>query len=264
MSQDLLIVYAMEVRIAVVQQNVLQDLEQTLEMIRSSVAGIPEPDLVLLPELFATGYEFPDIKTGLKRSQRALDFMRELSRETGALIGGTLITEEDSRFYNTFLMVVDREILHRQHKTHLFKPMREDQLFSPGNSIKAFESPIGTIGVFICYELRFPEIARKLVSQGAELLLVPAEWPRPRQEVWKLLCRARAAENQVFLASANRWGPGGESFYGGNSGVYDPNGTALVQITDGAGAAWADIELEQLREIRSSIPVWQDRREELY
>jgi omega-amidase len=255
----------MGVRIGLVQHNVIRPRERCLRRIVQFANGLEAPDLVLLPELFASGYGFADIRAEAGASENeAIPFLGDMARGLSSWIGGTLILEKDGKYYNTFVLL-DRQgkLVHSQAKTHLFRPMNEHEMFSPGNEIGAFETEFGKLGAIICYELRFPEMARKLARQGARIILVPAEWPLARISAWQTLCRARAMENQVFLVACNRWG-GEKVFFGGCSGIYDPAGEPVIEIRDGEGIAWADVNLGAIDEARANLPCWEDRREELY
>ncbi len=248
-----------------VQHNVIRPRERGLRRIVQLANCLDKPDLVLLPELFASGYGFSDIRAEAKASeQEVIPFLCELAKGLSSWVSGTLILEKDGNYYNTFV-ILDRQgnPVHAQAKTHLFRPMDEHRMFSPGNEIGAFDTEFGRMGALVCYELRFPEIVRKLAGQGARMILVPAEWPLVRAKAWENMCRTRAAENQVFLVACNRWG-GEKVFFGGRSGIYDPTGEPVIAMGDGEGVAWADVDLSAIDEARANLPCWEDRREELY
>lgn len=252
-------------RVGFVQHNVVRPREKGLRRIVQFANGLDNPDLVLLPELFASGYGFADIKLEAKATEEeVIPLIQEIARGLSSWIGGTVILEKDGKYYNTFVLF-DRQgkPVYAQAKTHLFRPLDEHKMFSAGNEIWAFETEFGVLGALICYELRFPEIARRLAKQGARIILVPAEWPRSRISAWQTLCRARAMENQVFLVACNRWG-GEKVFFGGCSSIYDPAGAPVIQMCDGEGIAWADVDLKAIEEARANLPCWEDRREELY
>ena len=119
-------------------------------------------------------------------------------------------------------------------------------------------------GLIICYDLRFPELTRSLALQDIELLFVPAEWPGIRREHWQTLNRARAIENQIFLACCNGCGTAGETVYGGSSAIYDPWGTILAEAGEHEEIITADCDFAVKEQIRNSIHVFRDRRPEIY
>jgi omega-amidase len=116
----------------------------------------------------------------------------------------------------------------------------------------------------ICYDLRFPELFRRYALAGARLILVPAEWPHPRRAHWQTLLRARAIENQCFVAACNRVGITGNSTFFGASAVIDPWGEALVEGGETELILTATIDLSLVDTVRKRIPVFEDRRPELY
>jgi omega-amidase len=257
--------YPIRVRIGLIQHNVIRPREKGLRRIVQLANCLEGTDILLLPELFASGYGFADRADEARASEsEVIPLLSEMAKGLSTWVAGTVILERDGKYYNTFI-ILDRKgnLVHSQAKTHLFRPLNEHEMFSPGNEIEGFDTEFGRLGALICYELRFPEIARKLAKQGARMILVPAEWPRSRVSAWRTLCRARAMENQVFLIACNRWG-GDRVFFGGCSGIYDPTGEPLIEMGDGEGVAWADIDMGALEEARASITCWNDRREELY
>ncbi len=242
-------------RLGIVQFTPGPEPSENLERARELLFSLGKVDLALLPELFTTGYHLDDLDERARWNLEALSVMEGWARELGAHIGATLALPAGGGIRNRFVLVGPKGLTHYQDKAHLFRPMREPELFRPGNFIGAFDTPFGQLGALICYELRFPEVARKLAKEGAWLLLVPALWPKERRDAWRLFLRARAAENQVYVAGANGFG---------GSALYDPFGEEVLAFGDGDLAAVAEILPEKLQEARSKIPVWDDRREELY
>ncbi len=116
----------------------------------------------------------------------------------------------------------------------------------------------------ICYDLRFPELSRALAVAGARLLLVPAQWPVRRLEAWLLLARARAVENELFVAACNRVGADGDALFPGHSMVVDPWGRALVEGDDREGLLIARADLREIQKARRYLTVFEDRRPEAY
>jgi predicted amidohydrolase len=142
--------------------------------------------------------------------------------------------------------------------------LEEDRYLKSGSQIKCLETPWGRLGLATCYDLRFPEIFRRYALENAEMILLSAEWPAKRIEHWKLLLRARAIENQVFIAAVNKTGISQGAKLGGNSSVIDPMGEILVQGDDQPGILIAEIDPEQVRRTRNWMPVFQDRKPDVY
>jgi predicted amidohydrolase len=149
-------------------------------------------------------------------------------------------------------------------KIHLFRLMQEDQYLQPGQSPLALDLPWGNTGLAICYDLRFPELFRRYAVDGAKLIIIPAEWPIERVEHWRVLLQARAIENQCYIVATNAAGQSGETTFGGHSMIVDPWGKIVVEAGEHPMLLNAEIELDTVDAVRRRIPVFEDRRPELY
>lgn len=224
--------------------------------------------LVVLPEVFpwrgprteeaAHAEPIPGPTTGA---------MAAVARECGVhLCMGSMLEAApgaDRTFNTSVLLGPDGGILAQYRKIHLFDVelpgrvcVRESDARAPGDQTVVVPTPLGRLGLSICYDLRFPELYRRLVHAGAEILLVPSAFTFPTGAAhWEVLCRARAIENQCWLLAANQTGqsPHGFADYG-NSLIVDPWGTVTARLGDGEGIALAEIDLEQLARVRREIP----------
>ena len=149
-------------------------------------------------------------------------------------------------------------------KIHLFGVMDEDQYLAAGHHLTTAETPWGLTSLAICYDLRFPELFRSYALQGAQLVLLPAEWPHPRLVHWQTLLRARAIENQLYMIAVNRVGSDGKHDYFGRSAIIGPWGDTIIEGGEQELLMTATIETEAVATIREKIPVFKDRRPELY
>jgi predicted amidohydrolase len=157
-------------------------------------------------------------------------------------------------------------------KIHLFDvvlpslTLRESAATSAGSDLVIDDSAVGRLGLTVCYDLRFPELYRALAARGAEVLLVPAAFTLTTgKEHWEVLLRARAIENQCYVAAAAQTGRHNEKRESyGHAMIIDPWGTVVAQCRDGEGVAVADIDSAWLKGIRARVPVWQHRRPDLY
>jgi omega-amidase len=226
-------------------------------------------DFLVLPELFTTGYHS---KNKMKMLAEEIDgrtagTLKRLARETGiSVAAGSFIENDGGRLYNTSI-TIDRngKLIATYRKTHLFTVLNEDKLLSPGNAIDIFRIGKITAGTLTCFELRFPEIARKLAIQGAQILFCPVEWSHPKSEILFTLARARAIENQVFVALANIVGRSGGLDFCGGSMVVAPDGTVLARGSeDREEIIDAEIDLRCVGKYRKQIPALSLRREDLY
>jgi predicted amidohydrolase len=127
-----------------------------------------------------------------------------------------------------------------------------------------FDWPWGRVALAICYDLRFPELWRRFALSGAQLVLIPAEWPVRRIEHWRLFLRARAVENQIFVAGCNRAGAGADGEYGGCSAVADPWGQVVTEGGPQPGLLFATLDLHEVDRVRNLFPFLADRRPEVY
>ena len=149
-------------------------------------------------------------------------------------------------------------------KTHLFTPMGEDNYFTPGDHLCRFTLDGVSCGLIICYDVRFPELTRSLTVPGLDMLFVVSQWPKVRTFHLRSLTTARAIENQMFVVCCNSCGTAGETVYGGNSAVIDPWGETICLAGEKEQTITAECDLNILKNIRSTIPVFRDRRPELY
>lgn len=223
-------------------------------------------DVVLFPELWPTGYDLENwpayaapLGAGLFADLSAL------AREHGLAIGGSLLEARHDRACNTFVLFGRQgEMLAVYRKTHLFRLMAEDQWLAPGEALADVAAPWGQTGLAICYDLRFPEIFRRYALNGARLILIPAEWPSRRAEHWRTLLRARAIENQLFVAACNRVGEMKGDTFAGHSAVIDPWGETLAEASNVETLLTVDCDLNAVSQARQRIPIFADRRPELY
>jgi omega-amidase len=243
--------------------NPKENLEKAHRMIsEASLAGC---DLILLPELWSSGY---DLEKAQHYSQVNAGLLKELQNtadQRGITIGGTLIEEEQGKLYNVFSLLVPGMSRTTYRKIHLFPLIDEHITFEAGEQLAITSWKETTIGLATCYDLRFPELFRRMAVDGMQLLLLSAEWPLVRAHHWQILVQARAIENQVFIAAVNCVGETDGIAYGGNSMIVSPWGEVLAHGNHkNEQLLTAEIDLDQVSEARDMIPVFQDRRPDLY
>ena len=223
-----------------------------------------KPDLLVLPEVFATGFPYGRLKELAKRSGDVIGALSDLSSEHSVNIFFTQVVEEDSCFYNrSFHLGRDGKIKGVYDKTHLFSRSGEDRFFTPGDHLTMFRMDDVPIGPLICYEVRFPELSRKLVFEGAQLLIYPAQWPSFRTFQWETLLRARAIENQCFVIGTNVYGDHGGSMMGGRSRIFSPFGNVIASVDDGEGWSTCLLNPEEMYSLREKIPVLKESRPDI-
>ena len=181
------------------------------------------------------------------------------------IVAGSVANRKNGAVYNTSY-VFDRsgKCISEYDKTHLFSPMGEDQVFQKGDHLCRFSLDGVQCALIICYDLRFPELTRSLALPGLDVLFVVSQWPAVRVPHLTTLSHARAIENQMFVALCNSCGTAAGTVYGGHSAIIDPLGATIAEAGDAETIITADCDSEALAAIRSSIPVFRDRRPELY
>jgi len=185
-------------------------------------------DLVILPELFSTGYTMSSVQLAEGASGETPRFLSELARDNNTYVLGSFIKETKGKPQNVATLY-NRSGDHvlDYAKIHLFTGLGEHKNYEPGKSIAVFELEKQKIGVAICYDLRFPELFRKLSDQGVKCTVVPASWHDERIHHWDLLLRARAMDNQMFMIGVNRVGKSPLGNYTGHSAIAGPDGSVL-------------------------------------
>lgn len=155
-------------------------------------------------------------------------------------------------------------------KTHLFTMFHEDEHMAPGNSLCTVQTPWGMVGLSVCYDIRFPELFRTYALKGVKIQLSPMAFPYPRLQHWKVLVRARAIENQMYMIGTNQVGTEDFGFdgvvtYFGDSSIIDPWGETVIEGGEKEESLLtASIEIDKVDQIRSKMKVLNDRRPDLY
>ena len=226
------------------------------------------PDVLVLPETWNTGF-FPKDKLA-KLSCRECDEVKtrigNLAKKYSVnIVAGSVSNARGNCVYNT-ATVFDRNgrCIAEYDKTHLFTPMGEDEYYTAGDHLCRFTLDGVRCGIIICYDVRFPELVRTLTLPGLDMLFVVSQWPKVRTFHLRTLTTARAIENQLFVVCCNSCGAADKTVFGGNSAIIDPLGETLVLAGDAEEILSADCDMNILDEIRNSIPVFRDRRRELY
>lgn len=240
------------------------NLKQALAFIEE--AADRGSDLVILPELWSTGYALDRIGELSHHTEVILAELCGLAKRHSLwLIPGSLLESGEEGVYNTAFVISETgKVISRYRKVHLFPLMEEDKYMEAGRERIVADTPWGKVGLMICYDLRFPELARSLALDGARLLVIPAEWPGARQEHWRTLLRARAIENQTFVAGVNRVGGSGELEFLGSSAIIDPWGQTVVEGGSSPVLITAEIDLSMVEEVRQKVPCFRDRVPSLY
>lgn len=223
-----------------------------------------EVDLILLPEIWNVGYFAFDAYRDQSESLEGptVSMLRnKASVKSCFVFGGSIVEHAGDAYYNTSVLI-DRKgaIVGRYRKIHLYGHQSEEaKLLKRGDEVIVVETELGRFGLSTCYDLRFPELYRKMAVMGAEVFLVASAWPFPRLEAWLMLNRVRALENQVFLVSSNCTGANRGKSFVGHSMIVDPWGTPLATGGDYECIVRSEFEVEQVHEVRSMFSGFNDR-----
>jgi len=220
----------------------------------------------LLPELWTTGYDLARAGEHCdKEGEAGFAELAQLAREYGMFLCGSALEKRAGKFFNTQTLYSPAgELLAVYRKIHLFGLMHEADFLAPGSELVTVDLPWGKAGLAICYDLRFPEMFRSYAVGGAQLVLLSAEWPRPRLEHWRTLLRARAIENQTFVIACNCVGEGNGNVFAGHSMAVDPWGEIMIEGGEDEDVLLAELDFTCVDEIRQGYPVLSDRRTGLY
>lgn len=235
------------------------NLKKALKMIDESVECGAK--IVCLPELFTTGFDFQYIK----RCERSIPnkITNELAKKAEKLkifiIGGSLPIIDGKNRYNTSLLFdPNGRIVGKYNKIHLFPLMGEDKYFNYGEEYRTYKTEFGNFGIIICYDIRFPELTRNLTLLGAEIIFVPSQFPSRRLDHWKILVRARAIENQIFVVAVNRVGEDSKNSFCGNSMIVDPWGKVLTSNKEKEEIIVTSINLDIVYDVRKRLPCFSE------
>lgn len=225
-------------------------------------AGVSAGSLVVLPEMFSTGFTMNAPAAAEGDDRQAETFLADTARRFGVtMVAGVVGMGPDGRGRNQAVAfdAAGAEIA-RYEKMHLFSPAGEADHYGAGEKIITFSWAGFTACPLICYDLRFPEIFRAAVRRGTNLFVVIANWPRPREAHWLVLAKARAIENQAYVIAVNRCGHDPNNTFGGRSLIVDPRGNILTEAGDCPCVVRGRFNLQALEAYRRQFPALQDMR----
>jgi omega-amidase len=260
-----------QLRISIVQTQIhWEDKSTNLKMLRRKIADIPDkPELIVLPEMFSTGFSMSKESLAETMDGPTVEWMRNTAAEKGSIITGSFIAkeyeEEKPVYYNRLVWMLPNGESGFYDKRHLFAFGKEDQHYSSGQrrliaSVKGWK-----VNLQICYDLRFPVWLRQSMTQRPQmepeydLLVVVANWPVARSHAWRTLLQARAIENQCYVVGVNRTGSDGRGLeYAGESMILGPLGESIKMLGGEDETFSHTLDREQLVQTRSKFPFWRD------
>jgi omega-amidase len=251
---------------------VLGDFTANLSKVRdfAVLAKKSGAELIVFPEMVDTGYSMPVIQKHAKKwSDGPVRGLQEIAKETSIAIVAGISDRDGASIFNSQVLVNGQgEVVAKYRKTHLVTaaPLDERVCLSPGNEFVSCKVGKFTVGLSICYDLRFPEMARTLVvERGANVIVNSSAWPVVRAEHLRILALARAVENQSYFTIANRVGTDDGVTFCGSSLIIDPSGAILAAASpDREELIEAEISEQLIADVRTRVTVFAHRRPELY
>ena len=241
-----------------VEKEPSQKVESALEAIRDS----KDLDLLCFPEMWLTGFMVDDGSINIAQEFLRMALEASTNLKT-TIILGTLPERNGENIYNTAFVLKEGKVIGKRRKYFLFEPMGEKKFYSTGNLPEALTVDDNlSVGVIICYELRFPELTKLLAIKGCSIIFCPAQWPKEREEHWRTLLRARAIESQIFMVGVNVVGKNKKFAFNGYSAIIDPYGNVILEISKTSGLYKATIDLKEVEAYRSDVPTIRDSQRE--
>ncbi|WP_223700580.1 carbon-nitrogen family hydrolase [Sutcliffiella deserti] len=241
------------------------NIEKICNLIKE--AGKDKPDIIVLPELWTTGYDLTRLdKIADAGAFVTTKLLKSCAKEQKShIVGGSVAKKTNKGIYNTMLTVNKAgEVAGEYSKLHLFRLMDEHLFLQPGKTDGLFELDDITCAGFICYDLRFPEWIRAHTTKNAKAIFIVAEWPLARVDHWRTLLIARAIENQCYVIACNRSGADPKNTFAGHSMIISPWGEILAEAGEEEATITATIDLDKVDEVRKQIPIFEDRRPQYY
>jgi len=224
---------------------------------RELINNSPDADIIILPEMFTTGFCTLPEGVAEKYDSETLAWMKDTAKEKNCAIAGSVATEESGRYYNRFYFVYPTGDYTTYDKRHLFSFAGEDKRYTAGDKRVVVEYKGVRILLQICYDLRFPVFSRN--TGDYDMAIYVASWPTPRVDAWKALLRARAIENQCYIAAVNRTGDDPNTSYIGGTFLLDYFGNPIISAEEGKECAvMGSIDLDKLNDFKQKFPALKD------
>ena len=237
-----------------------ENTEFNLKKLESATSSIQagSVDLIVLPEMFSTGFSMNPAGKAMNEIEGALNRLSQITAKLQTKVAGSFIYRDGSDYKNRFLLIDQNGVQDFYDKRHLFALGKETSTYQPGSEKKLWTIAGWRVSPFVCYDLRFPEWCRN--DQNADLILFTANWPQARAHHWRSLLVARAIENQCYVAGVNRVGTDGNQLsYSGNSLVFNANGETLLDAGEKEGLHFVSLSNSNQLEFREKYPFLKDR-----
>ncbi len=254
-----------DLKISIIQSDIhWEDIGANLAMFEEKIWKIGQTDVIVLPEMFTTGFTMRAPKLAEHMNMRTFKWMKQMADQTGALVLGSFIAMVHDRYYNRLLWMEPGGNFKTYDKRHLFRMADEHHTYSPGESLLIGHWKGWRICPLVCYDLRFPVWSRNrwnatLKKMSYDVLVYVANWPQVRAAAWKTLLDARAIENLSFVVGVNRVGTDGNGVeYNGNSAVIGPKGDPIFQVEGEEAIKTVELNAHSLQAFRDRFPAYLD------
>ncbi|WP_280771234.1 carbon-nitrogen family hydrolase [Salipaludibacillus daqingensis] len=261
----------MRLNVALVQMDIAFGEPKTnFEFVEEKIheaASEGETDVIVLPELWSTGYDLASFdEIADVEAEKSISFLSELAKKYHVnLVAGSVAKKSAAGLTNTMLVIDRNGKLEKQYsKAHLFRLMNEEKYLVQGNDDGLFQLDHNKCAGVICYDIRFPEWIRTHMLDNTKVLFVVAEWPKPRIDHWRALLISRAIENQCYVVACNRIGSDPNNEFGGHSIIVSPWGEVIAEAGNEATTLYGEIDVDEVDKVRKTIPIFTDRRVDLY
>ncbi|CAM3467140.1 hypothetical protein FLLO111716_12540 [Flavobacterium longum] len=246
-------------RISLLQSTLVwEDIPANLAAFEQRISALPDTDLIVLPEMFSTGFTMRPNRVAEPMDGQTVNWMKAMAAKTGAALCGSAVIEVDGKYFNRCLFVHPTgEVVHYD-KRHLFTLAGEDEAFTAGREKLIVTYKDFRICPLVCYDLRFPVFSRNV--EAYDLLIYVANWPEPRVSAWDALLKARAIENMSFAVGVNRVGKDGNGqCYVGHSQVFDMLGNPMGNSSEDEAIINVSLDKGALLEARQKFGFLNDR-----
>ena len=221
------------------------------------IAGSDPADLIILPEMFTTGFTRDADQVAENMDGETVHWMKRIAKDYNCAITGSLVISENGQYYNRLLFVEPSGEIHCYDKRHLFTLAGEEKTYTSGKEKLIVQYKNWKICLLICYDLRFPVFSRN--TEDYDVLIYVANWPKERIAAWDSLLKARAIENMCYVIGVNRIGSDHSTSYNGHSQVIDCLGNYIISPASGENILAAELDKDKLKKLRLEYGFLNDR-----
>ncbi|RJP70029.1 MAG: carbon-nitrogen family hydrolase [Ignavibacteriales bacterium] len=248
-------------KIGLVQYNPEWESKETnkLKLLKLISALNEEVSLLIFPEMTLTGFTMQSSLFAEEYEGESFNFFKEIAKENNCDVIAGIIVKSEEKYFNSSVHIDNSgKTVIRYDKIHPFSPSGEDKHYSAGKQAVITEMNDVKTGLSVCYDLRFPELFRFYANEKVDLIVAIANWPVSRIEHWRTLLKARAIENQCYVAGVNRVGTDPSHQYNGYSSIYDPMGKNIAESFNEEKIITAYIDIKLVQETRTKLPFLND------